>query len=389
VRGAIRIATLRGIPIRVHYSFLLVLPLLALLLSRGFATEAATGGVPPERVLGAPLLWGLGLTVALFLSVLVHELAHSFYALSKGGQVSDITLLMIGGVSRITRMPEGARHEALMALAGPATSLALGFLFLAASVPLEDTSSVHLRLAVLNLGGLNVMLALFNLLPAFPMDGGRILRALLSGRLGRVRATQVAGLVGKGFALLFGLVGLFGIPGLLQANLFLVIIAFFVYLGAEGESREVLMQSLLNRVRVGELMVARTAAVDAEDSLVDVAMRMRAERRRTLPVVEGGRVVGMVTLATVRQVPPPQRPRLRAREVAQPVPALTPESTAWDALKEMGQRRLPQLPVVQEGVLVGTVTQDDVMRGLELRELEDTQRHGPWGLGPPERESPT
>jgi CBS domain-containing protein len=100
-------------------------------------------------------------------------------------------------------------------------------------------------------------------------------------------------------------------------------------------------------------------------------------------------VVGLVTLATVRQVPPSQRLRLRAREVARLVPPLTPESTAWEALKEMGQRRLPQLPVVQDGALVGTVTQDDILRGLELRELEDTHLHGPWGLGPPGHESPT
>ena len=116
---------------------------------------------------------------------------------------------------------------------------------------------------------------------------------------------------------------------------------------------------------------------------------MRAEQRRTLPVLEDGRVVGLVTLALLRQVPPPQRPRMRARDVARPVPPLTPDSSAWEALKEMSQRRLPQLPVMQDGALVGTVTQDDIMRGLELRELEDTHLHGPWGLGPPGRESPT
>jgi Zn-dependent protease/predicted transcriptional regulator len=390
VRGAIRIATLRGIPIRVHYSLLLLLPLLAVLMSRQFASEAVTGGVPAERVLGVPLLWGLGLAVALFLSVLLHELAHSFYARSKGGQVSDITLLIIGGVSRITRMPEGSRHEALMALAGPATSLGLGALFLAAAVPLKHAPSAALYEAVAYLGGLNLVLGLFNLVPAFPMDGGRILRALLTGRLGHLRATQVAGTIGKGFALFFAFVGLFGVPGLSRGiNPVLLLIAVFVYLGADSESRQVLMQSLLNRVRVGELMVARTTAVDAGDSLVDVAMRMRAEQRRTLPVVEDGRVVGLVTLATVRQVPPFQRLRVRAREAALPVPPLTPESTAWEALKEMGQRRLTLLPVMRDGALVGTITQDDLIRRLELRELEDTHLHGPWDLGPPGRESPT
>jgi Zn-dependent protease/CBS domain-containing protein len=381
VRGAFRIATLRGIPLRVHYSFLLVLPFLVLLFGQAFRAAAEAAQVPPERLLGSPYLWGLGLAISLFLAVLVHELAHSLYALRKGGEVSDITLMMIGGVSRITRMPEGPRQEAVMAFAGPATSLVLGGLFLALSVPLAHARSYNLYFAVFYLGSLNVFLGLFNLLPAFPMDGGRILRALLAGRLGRVRATRVAGAIGKLFAVVFGLLGLFG------GNFILVIIAFFVFMGAEGESRQVGMESRLARVRVRELMVARTASVDAEDSLGEVAERMRLERRRALPVVEGGRVVGLVLLASVRQVPAERRAQVRVRQVAQPVPELTPEATAWEALKEMGQRRLPQLPVVQDGVLVGTVTQDDVMRGLELRELEDTHPQGPWGLG--RRESPT
>jgi Zn-dependent protease/predicted transcriptional regulator len=381
VRAAFRIATLRGIPIRVHFTFLLILPFLAWLFGQAFRNAADAADIPPERLMGSPLLWGLGLAVALFLSVLVHELAHSFYALRQGGQVSDITLMMIGGVSRITRMPDGPRHEALMAFAGPATSLGLGAFFLAVYALLAGANSFNLRFAFFYLGYLNVFLGLFNLLPAFPMDGGRVLRALLSHRLGRVRATRVAGFVGKAFAVLFGLLGLFG------GNFILLLVAFFVFMGAEAESRDVLMQSLLSRVRVGELMVPRTASVEAHASLEEVATRMQAERRRALPVVDNGTVVGLVTLAVVRQVPPSQRGQVRAREVALPVPALTPESTAWEALREMGQRRLPQLPVVRDGLLVGTLTQDDVMRGLELRELEDTHPQGPWGLGP--RQSPT
>jgi Zn-dependent protease/predicted transcriptional regulator len=382
MRGAFQIATLRGIPIRIHFSFLLVLPFLAWLFGQVFLSAADVADVPPQQLVGSPYLWGLGLAVALFLSVLVHELAHSFYALAKGGHVSDITLLMIGGVSRITRMPERHKQEAVMALVGPLTSLALGGLGLGAYVLLEDLRSFNLRFALFYLGYLNLFLGFFNLLPAFPMDGGRILRALLTGPMGRRKATQVAGMFGKGFAVLFGLFGL------VSGNMVLILIAFFVYLGAESEVREVLMQSLLARVRVGELMMARTSAVEGRASLAEVAARMRSERRRALPVVEDGRVVGLVTLAQVRQVPAQRWREVQAREAAQQVPRLTPEASAWEAMQEMGQRRLPQLPVVQdEGALVGTVTQDDILRGLELRELEDTELPGPWSRGP--RESPT
>ncbi|HYO65218.1 MAG TPA: site-2 protease family protein [Archangium sp.] len=381
--GAFKIATLRGIPIRVHYSFLLVLPLLAWLFGLTLAS-----GFGAERLRGHPLLWGVGLVVSLFLSVLVHELAHSLYALRKGGQVSDITLMMIGGVSRITRMPEGARHEALMALAGPATSLGLGVLLLLGAVPLSAAGAPDVSFAVAYLGGLNIFLGFFNLLPAFPMDGGRVLRALLTGWLGRVRATQTAALVGKGFAVLFGLVGLFGLPGLWPSgNPLLLLIAVFVFMGAAGESREVLMQSLLSGVRVRELMTPRTSAVGAEEWVEAVDARLRAERRRALPVLEDGRVVGLVTQEAVLRVPARRRGEVRVREVARPVPELTPEAGAWDALREMGQRQLPQLPVVQDGLLVGTLTREDLVRGIQRRELEENQRNGPWGVGPRESHS--
>jgi len=381
VRGAFRVFTLWGFPIRVHFSFLLVLPVLAWMFGQVFASRAAArmADVPQEQLVRMPYLWGLGMAVALFLSVLVHELAHSFYARRKGGEVSDITLMMMGGVSRVTRMPEGHRHEALMALAGPVTSLGLGVLFLGLYVALAGVAYPNLRFGFFYLGQLNIILGFFNLLPAFPMDGGRILRAGLTGRLGRPKATRVAGAVGKVFAVLFGLLGLLG------ANLLLIAIAFFVYMGAEAETREVATQARLERLRVKDVMVARTASVEAWQPLSQVAALLRLERRRAMPVVEAGRVVGVVTVGMVRQIPEERRPEVRVREVAQPVPGVTPESSAWEALRELGKNRLPQLPVVgPEGELLGTLTQDDLLRALELRELEDTKSSGPWGLRPRE-----
>lgn len=380
MRGAFRVFTLRGIPIRVHFSFLLALPVLAWFFGQVFASRAAArmADVPQEQLVHTPFLWGLGLAVALFVSVLVHELAHSLYALRKGGEVSDITLMMIGGVSRITRMPKGHRHEALMALAGPATSVGLGVLFLGVYVALARVPYPNLRFAFFYLGQLNIVLGFFNLLPAFPMDGGRILRAALTGRLGRPKATRVAGGVGKVFAVLFGLLGL------MSVNLLLIFIAFFVYMGAEAETREVATQARLERLRVKDVMVARTASVAAHQPLAQVAAILRMERRRAMPVVEGGRVVGLVTVGMVRQIPEARRGEVHVREVAQPVPGVTPESSAWEALRELSRNRLPQLPVVgPEGELLGTLTQDDLLRALELRELEDTPS-SPWGLRPRE-----
>ncbi|OJH36571.1 site-2 protease family protein [Cystobacter ferrugineus] len=383
MRANIQVLTLKGIPIRVHFSFLLILPLFAWSFGQSFQLAARAADVPPERLSGHPLLWGLGVAVALFLSVLLHELAHSVYALRKGGEVSDIRLMMIGGVSNITRMPEGSRNEALMALAGPVTSLGLGALALGAHHLLMDTRSFNLSFAVFYLGLLNIFLGVFNLLPAFPMDGGRILRALLTGWLGRVRATRVAGWVGQGFALLFGLYGL------VTGNVVLLFIAFFVFMGAAAESRQVLLQSRLGDVPVRELMGPRTATVEAGASLRELTELLYGERLRAAPVVEQGRVVGLVTVEALRQVPVERLVDMAVRELSEPVPVLTPDSTAWEALQEMGKRQMPQLPVTQDGALVGMLSQDDILRGLELRELKESRRQGPWNLGGRGHESPT
>ncbi|ATB29825.1 site-2 protease family protein [Melittangium boletus] len=386
MRGHIQVGSLRGIPIRVHFTFLLILPFLAWSFSQAFRAAAIAANVPPERLSGPPILWGLGVAVALFLSVLLHELAHSVYALAKGGAVSDISLMMIGGVSRITRMPDGARHEALMALAGPVTSLVLGALSLGVHLLLAGTDSFNLSFAFFYLGSLNIFLGVFNLLPAFPMDGGRILRALLTGKLGRVRATRVSGWVGQGFALLFGLYAL------LSGNFLLLFIAFFVFMGAAAESRDVLMQSRLGDVPVREVMSRNTVSVDASATLRDATELLYTERQRALPVVEGGRVVGLLMLESVRQVPVDRLSSVPVRELAQEVPVLTPDATAWEALKEMGQRRLTQLPVTEGGVLVGSLSQEDLLRALELRDLRDSKeprQQGPWGFGGRENQSPT
>jgi len=166
--------------------------------------------------------------IALFACVLVHELAHSLYALRKGGRVRDITLLMVGGVSQMSEPPKEVKHEAIMALAGPLVSFALGAEFHLLRL-LADHASFNLRFALFYLGILNLALGAFNLLPAFPMDGGRILRAVLATRMGLVQATRTAAKVGKVFAVVFGVLGV------LTINMLLVLIAFFMFIGAEGE----------------------------------------------------------------------------------------------------------------------------------------------------------
>lgn len=360
-RGAWKVGSLRGIPIRVHVSLLLILPLLAYLFSGAIRRAAEVAHIPGAQGMVSSGLWGLGVAVGLFASILIHELAHTLYALRRGGKVRSITLMMVGGVSELTEPPPRPRDEALMALVGPLTSLALAGLFGLATWVVEGTGSFHLQFACFYLATLNVFLGLFNLLPAFPMDGGRILRALLVGRMGPVRATRVASLVGRGFAVAFA------VWGLVTLNPFLLVIAFFIYMGAEGEARQSRMKAVLERVRVAELMTPRAVGTEADVSLEGVLWDLRRERRSVLPVTEAGRPVGAVGVEEVRGVPEAERLRRTAREVMRPAPVAPMEENGWRALRLMVESAVPLVAVVDaDGRLVGTLDVDDVQRGMAL-----------------------
>lgn len=388
---AFKIGSVRGIPIRVHFTFLLILPFLAFVFGNVVGMAAQAAGVPPSGVAGSAWMWGLLLAIALFASVLLHELAHALYAIHKGGEVKDIILMMIGGVSRLEKPPARPRDEAIMAAAGPLTSLGIGAVCLGVWAMLGglDENAFSLRFGIFYLGQLNLFLGVFNLLPAFPMDGGRIVRSALQGRLGKLRATQVAGSLGKGFAVLFGLLGLF------SGNFLLVIVALFVFMGAEGERRSVVVESALEGLSVRDLMSDPVSPLSPHATAEDIIRRMQFERRTTLPVGDGmGGVEGIVTLDAVRRVPEAQRVHKRARELALKVAPLAVDDEAWSAVKKLYGASGTELPVVENGFVVGVLRQQDVQRTMELRELDkrngkraDKPGQRPMGWGPREREA--
>jgi Zn-dependent protease/predicted transcriptional regulator len=368
-----RIATIRGIPIRIHPTFLLVLPFIAFGFRRAFMEAARFADVSAEQLSGSPWLWGLGVAVALFLSVLVHELAHSLYALRAGGRVTDITLLLIGGVSQIAEPPKEMRQEAIMALVGPAVSLGLGGGVYLLHI-LSGGASFNLRFALFYLASLNLFLGVFNLLPAFPMDGGRVLRSLLATRLGLLRATHIASWVGKAFAVLFG------IWGFLSFNMLLLLIAFFVFSGAEAETRAVMVKALLGQLRVQDVMQGEVFAVRSDVSVQEAAERMLQERSLAYAVTVDGQTAGLLTLDAVQAVPLEQRARTLVGEIAVKTPPLSPTEEAAKAFRIMSETDVPQIAVAEDGRLVGTVRREDIVRELKLTELESTQRQAvkPW-----------
>jgi len=222
--NAFQIAKVRGIPIRVHFTLLIVLPIFGYYFAEEFSAH--------------PLTWGMLAAVTLFLSVALHELGHSFVSLAKGFPVRDIILLPIGGVAQLARIPERPRDEFWVAIAGPLVSLTLFGCLFALGLGAGRPDAADFTRFCLLMSEINLSLFLFNLLPAFPMDGGRILRAALSRRKGRLVATRIAARLGKILAIIMGILGWhFGTP-------MLVVIAVFIYFSARAEYRQVLMQEL-------------------------------------------------------------------------------------------------------------------------------------------------
>jgi Zn-dependent protease len=369
-RAGFEIARIGGIRIRVDVTFLLVLPFLAWILARSFGEAARVSGIAPELIVGPRWAWGLGLALGLFVSVLLHELAHCWLLLRRGGRVGSITLLMIGGVTEMTQAPRDPTKEAGIALAGPAASLLLG----AAAAILAPLAlrfgTPGVAFALFFLGRMNLMLGIFNLLPAFPMDGGRILRGVLARRRSPVEATRIAASLGKVFAVLFAAVGF------LSTNLILILVAFFVFAGAKAEEQEVLARAVLGDLRVREIMTADPSAVAPEDTLFAVADRMLRERRVALPVSDAGRFVGFVRLEAVERLPVETRRTTPVRAAMQPAATVAPGDRVVDAIRLLGPRDADHLAVAEEGRLVGVVSAFDFARGLQLGELAASQ-HAP------------
>lgn len=279
MRWSLRLGRVSGIPIQVHWTFLILVAWVLLThLSRGAGARAA--------------LAGTALVLAVFFCVVLHELGHALTALRFGIRTRDITLLPIGGVARLERMPENPREELLVAIAGPAVNLGIAGLLWAVLAVVGTLQPMGVLASVegdflSRLLWINVVLVLFNLLPAFPMDGGRVLRGILAMRMEYARATRIAAAVGQGMAMLFGLVGLFSNP-------FLVFIAIFVYLGAQAEAQHVTMRSALAGIRVRDAMMTRFQALHPADPLRRAMEELLAGSQHDFPVVENGELRGML-----------------------------------------------------------------------------------------------
>lgn len=342
-----------GIQVQVHWTFLLLVGYIALV--------DASAGATAVQVFEA-----IALVLAVFACVVLHEFGHALTARRYGINTRDITLLPIGGVARLERMPDDPTQEFLVAVAGPAVNVAIaGILYggLKATGAFESVGEVAVvgGNLIVQLMWINVLLVAFNLLPAFPMDGGRILRALLSYRLSRVRATRVASRIGQGMAILFG------VYGIMSSNYVLAFIAVFVFFGAQAEAREVEMGAALSGWSVGDAMMTRFRALTPDSPLEEAVREVLAGAQQDFPVLAGEHLAGMLLrgdLTAALETHPRDTPV--GSVMRQDVSPVQADDDLGSALNRMRQRQHPCLPVLRGEALVGLLTVENLGEFLRM-----------------------
>ncbi|MFC4542588.1 site-2 protease family protein [Halosolutus amylolyticus] len=365
------LTTIWGIPIRINVSLLVFLPVLVWLIAASGQIgiyASIIDGFSPATLDPAPLEegatpWLIGVTgaVGLFVSVAAHELGHAYAARRYDIGTESITLWIFGGLAALESIPREWNREFWIAVAGPITSVLVGVGF----AGLLQVVPGGLPIVVFVVGWLaviNVILAIFNMVPAFPMDGGRVLRALLSRPRNRsyARATQIAARIGTIFALLFAVVGILG------WNPVLVLVALFIYGAATTESRTVVLDELLADVTATDVMDAPVRSIPADATVDEFASTMFQERRSEYVVVDDGDVVGFVTLSDVGRVDRAAFGTTTVREIATAdVTTVEPDTPAFDVLVSMG--RAPLVVVVEEDEPIGTVSRRDLGDVMQLR----------------------
>lgn len=387
MRNGFSIGRIFGIRITIDWSWILIFLLVVWNLA-----GAVFPRLHPEW--GLALNLGISLLAALlfFASVLAHELAHSLVAKARGLPVRRITLFIFGGVSNIEREPPSPGTEFLMAIVGPLTSLLLGVLFLIlgrgnlnvariSGDPLRWIANLDpISTLLLWLGPLNILLGIFNMIPGFPLDGGRVLRSILWAFTGNIRrATRWATLVGQGIAWLFIIAGISMVFGLnipffgtgLVSGLWLAFIGWFLNNAASQSYQQVVIEDMLEGVHVSRLMRTPMPGIAPNLPVGELVYNhIMGSDDRAFPVMEGDHLAGLVCIEDVRKVPRSDWDKVPVSQIMTPAEKLdmvTPQEDASEALQKLARRDVNQVPVMQNGQLVGMLRRRDILRWLQLQ----------------------
>jgi Zn-dependent protease/predicted transcriptional regulator len=349
-----KVGEFRGIGVYVHATFLILLAFIVMSYWAAGKSLAST-------------IEGVGFIIALFACVVLHEFGHALTAARFGIKTQDITLLPIGGLARLERMPNDPMQELWVALAGPAVNVAIAaaiFVWLTATSAIGSFQMLGVTAGpfLLRLMAVNIFLVIFNMLPAFPMDGGRVLRALLATRLEYTRATQIAANVGQAMALLFVL------AGLLLPNPFLLFIALFVWIGAGQEASLVMMTSSLAGIPVARAMITKFCTLSPEEPLSRAIDEILAGSQQDFPVVAGNDVVGILTGQQLLASLSNSGPTTAVGDVMhRDFEAVDPAEMLEVAFRRLQTCNCRTMPVLHRGQLVGLMTMDNIGEFVAIR----------------------
>lgn len=347
MKRSLKIGSVTGIGIYLHWTFLL---LIAAIFAFYYVQSQSVGAA----------ISGMGLIVGVFACVVLHELGHALTARRYGVGTRSITLYPIGGLARLQRIPSEPMKEFWIAIGGPAVNLVIALLLGGVLLVVDGSFNPEVlrtpgRHTLASLMWINFALAGFNLLPAFPMDGGRVLRALLALRQDYARATQIAANVGQMMAILFGLFGL------LSFNPILLFIALFVYVGAQQESKQAMYRAFTEGTPVREAMVTRFATLDVDDTLDDAVNALLAGTDHDFPVVKDGHIVGLLRRKELIEALSTHDRSTAVREVADRDFFTTdPGAPLDEVFQRMSEANCTTVPVAEESRLVGLLTLENV-----------------------------
>jgi Zn-dependent protease/CBS domain-containing protein len=376
MKWSYQIGSIRGIPIQLHLTFLVILVFFIWAFAdqdlkiEEYGIILSFGGMDAPEVV--KYLFSITTAVLFFSTLLFHELSHSIVAQGYGIKIKSITLFIIGGVAQMEDIPKEPRKEARIAAAGPAFSLTIGIIAYAIYDffgPVNPVRGAFENGTLIMLGIIafyNIILGIFNLIPAFPMDGGRILRALLATRMPYIDATRKAVAIGKSLAFMMG------IFGLLTLNVWFLLIAFFIYYGAAGEGEATAISVTLEGLKARDLMTGLPDVIYVPpdwtlDQLIDV---MFTTKHMGYPVQEShaSPVLGVITFSDIRRIPEPERGTIRVREVmTSEVIVIEADADAFDVFKLTISGNVGRLIVMDRGRMVGIVSRTDLMRSIQFR----------------------
>ena len=366
MRSQIKLGRIVGIPIGLHYSWFLIALLIVFSLSAQFRTSNAGWSE------GLILASAIGTAILFFVSLLLHELAHSLVATANGLPVREITLFALGGVSQIEKNPASAKIEFWMAFVGPLTSAVIGVLCLMAERVIGGASDPW-KAILLWLGYINLSLAAFNLIPGYPLDGGRVLRAIIWWRTGDAeRSTRTAARVGQAVAFVFiaiGIVRFFGGAGI--GGLWIAFIGWFLLQAARDSYVQIGLANALNGVRVGDVLTRDCPTVDAWLNVQNfVEQELLRTGRRCFIVIEKGEIAGLVTPHEIKRIDRAKWAFTTLRDAMRPLEdmrSVSPNGPLLSALELMNREDLNQLPVISNGHLEGVLSRAQVLSYLQMR----------------------